>query len=100
MSATKLAKKPAKIKIKKPAKAKLPPPPYFEVYPDAKGEYRWRLKSKNGRIVADSGEGYATRNKASRAAHNLWGIARTAHYRTIVVIHVDGVIVTATVKGK
>lgn len=27
-------------------------------YKDEKGEYRWRLKSKNGRIVAESGEGY------------------------------------------
>jgi len=30
----------------------------FHVYVDAKGEYRWRLWAKNGRIVADSGEGY------------------------------------------
>lgn len=32
----------------------------FEIYKDAKGEWRWRLKA-NGRIVADSGEGYKTR---------------------------------------
>ncbi len=32
----------------------------FEYYKDAKGEWRWRLKASNGRIVA-SGEGYKTR---------------------------------------
>jgi uncharacterized protein YegP (UPF0339 family) len=25
---------------------------------DKKGEWRWRLKATNGRILADSGEGY------------------------------------------
>ena len=36
----------------------------FEKYTDRKGEYRWRLKSSNGRIIADSGEGYV--NSADR----------------------------------
>lgn len=27
-------------------------------YKDGKGELRWRLKAANGRIIADSGEGY------------------------------------------
>jgi uncharacterized protein YegP (UPF0339 family) len=30
----------------------------FEVFKDAKGEYRWRLKASNSKIIADSGEGY------------------------------------------
>jgi uncharacterized protein YegP (UPF0339 family) len=30
----------------------------FEVYKDAKGEFRWRLKSSNGQAIASSGEGY------------------------------------------
>ena len=29
-------------------------------YKDAKEEWRWRLKASNGRIIADSGEGYTT----------------------------------------
>ena len=32
--------------------------PKFEVYTDKKGEYRFRLKAKNGQIIAVS-EGYA-----------------------------------------
>lgn len=34
---------------------------YFYVYRDSKNEYRWHLKSANGRIIADSGEGYVTK---------------------------------------
>jgi uncharacterized protein YegP (UPF0339 family) len=30
----------------------------FEVYKDAKGEFRWRLKATNGESIANSGEGY------------------------------------------
>ncbi len=30
----------------------------FEIYKDAAGEWRWRLKAANGQIVATSGEGY------------------------------------------
>ena len=35
----------------------------FEVYQDKKGEYRWRLKARNGMVVASAGEGY--KQKAS-----------------------------------
>jgi uncharacterized protein len=35
----------------------------FYIYKDAKGEYRWRLRANNGRIVADSGEGYTKKDK-------------------------------------
>jgi len=31
----------------------------FEIYADAAGKYRWRLKASNGQIIA-SGQGYAT----------------------------------------
>ena len=30
----------------------------YNYYKDHKGEWRWRLKASNGRIIADSGEGY------------------------------------------
>lgn len=32
-----------------------------ELYRDASGEWRWRLRAKNGKILADSGEGYKRR---------------------------------------
>ena len=30
----------------------------FQKYVDAQGNWRWRLIAANGRIIADSGEGY------------------------------------------
>jgi uncharacterized protein YegP (UPF0339 family) len=33
----------------------------FHIYKDAHGEWRWRLKSANGRIIADSSEGYSSK---------------------------------------
>ena len=30
----------------------------FYIYKDPEGERRWRLRADNGRVVADSGEGY------------------------------------------
>lgn len=43
----------------------------FRFYVDVAGEWRWRLKSGNGRIVADSGEGYQRHANAVRAARLL-----------------------------
>ena len=33
----------------------------LEIYRDARSEWRWRLRASNGRIVANSGEGYRRR---------------------------------------
>lgn len=33
----------------------------FELYRDASGGWRWRLRVQNGNVIADSGEGYARR---------------------------------------
>ena len=30
----------------------------YHYYKDTKNQWRWRLKASNGRIIADSGEGY------------------------------------------
>ena len=38
----------------------------LEIYRDANREWRWRLRAANGRIVADSGEGYRRRVSALR----------------------------------
>jgi len=42
----------------------------YVFYQDQKGEWRWRLKAANGRIIADSGEGH------KRVADCLEDIAR------------------------
>jgi len=45
--------------------------PHFEVYQDAADEWRWRMVAANGRIVADSGEGYSSKGSARRAVENV-----------------------------
>jgi uncharacterized protein YegP (UPF0339 family) len=44
---------------------------HFQVFQDAGGLWRWRIKAINGRVVADSAEGYATKSNAHRAADDL-----------------------------
>jgi uncharacterized protein YegP (UPF0339 family) len=53
----------------------------FQVYRDRKGEYRWRLLARNGRIVADSGEGYETKRGVVRA---IAGTLRAAFNAKVV----------------
>jgi uncharacterized protein len=44
-------------------------------YKDAKGEWRWRLKSKNGNTIADSGEGYKNKKDCEDAIDLVKGSA-------------------------
>jgi uncharacterized protein len=37
---------------------------HFNLYKDDAGEWRWRLIASNGKIVADSAEGYTTKANA------------------------------------
>jgi uncharacterized protein YegP (UPF0339 family) len=50
----------------------------FELYEDSAGEYRWRLVHDNGNIIADSGEGYASRSNAREAIERVQGYAPEA----------------------
>jgi uncharacterized protein YegP (UPF0339 family) len=49
----------------------------FEVYKDKKSEWRWRLRSADGKIIASSAEGYKSR-KACLAAIALVRTASSA----------------------
>ena len=40
----------------------------FEIDEDRAGECRWRLLHVNGNIIADSGEGYASRQKCEKVS--------------------------------
>lgn len=46
-----------------------------DVYQGADGQHYWRLKAKNGRVVATGGEGYKTRTGVLRA---LWSLQLAA----------------------
>jgi|tagenome__1003787_1003787.scaffolds.fasta_scaffold20668508_2 uncharacterized protein YegP (UPF0339 family) len=50
----------------------------FEVYADRGGTFRWRATARNGHTVASSGESFANRSNAKRAAENVQAKARGA----------------------
>ena len=43
----------------------------FEVYKDQAEKWRWRLVHDNGNIIADSGEGYASRQKCEQGLESV-----------------------------
>jgi len=43
----------------------------FEVYEDEGGEWRWRLRHRNGNVLADGGEGYASRSGVHDAIESV-----------------------------
>lgn len=52
----------------------------YDVYADSAGNYRWRLWASNGKIVASSGEAFASKQNAERAATNFKAGAATWNY--------------------
>jgi uncharacterized protein YegP (UPF0339 family) len=55
----------------------------FELFQDAAGEWRWRLVAPNGNIVADSGEGYASKQGAKRGIRSVKEGAPEASIRVV-----------------
>ena len=49
----------------------MPREPTFELYRDNADEWRWRLVVSNGNIIADSGEGYASKQGAKRGIESV-----------------------------
>lgn len=43
----------------------------FVLYEDKRHEWRWRLVAANGRIIADSAEGYTRKEDAHRALADI-----------------------------
>jgi len=43
----------------------------FEVFRDAEDKWRWRLRHDNGEIIADSGEGYASKQKVEQGLESV-----------------------------
>jgi len=43
----------------------------FELYEDNAEQWRWRLVHRNGNIIADSGEGYASKQKANQGLESV-----------------------------
>ncbi|MCJ2011312.1 YegP family protein [Methylobacterium sp. J-076] len=52
----------------------------FELYRDAGGQWRWRLRARNGEIVAESGEGYVRREDCE---HGIGLVRQSAEAKTV-----------------
>ena len=46
-----------------------------EIYKDEAGEFRWRGIARNGRVIAESGEGYNNRMYCQKMARALFPLA-------------------------
>ncbi len=53
------------------------------MYEDSAGEWRWRLVAVNGNIIADSGEGYTSKQGATRGIES---VRRTAPEAVVDVL--------------
>lgn len=56
----------------------MPSEPQFELYEDNAGEWRWRLVVANRNIIADSGEGYSSKQGAKRGIESVKNNASVA----------------------
>lgn len=45
-----------------------------EFYKDAEGKFRWRLKSRNGRVLANCGESYTRYEDCTKAWFKMLGV--------------------------
>jgi hypothetical protein len=60
----------------------MPREPRFELYQDRADEWRWRLVVANGNIIADSGEGYTSKQGAKRGIESVKSSAPGANVVT------------------
>jgi len=51
----------------------------FELYEDNAGQYRWRLVHRNGNVIADGSEGYASKQKAKQGLDSVKSNAPGGH---------------------
>lgn len=63
VGAAELVRHPEWATLGLPGTPPIPPTGSFEIYLDRAGKYRWRLRRPNGHIVADSGQGYRSREE-------------------------------------
>ena len=54
----------------------------FQLYKDRKGDYRWRLRARNGEIIADSNEGYSSKASCQHGIDLVKEQAASATVRT------------------
>lgn len=64
--------------FKKTTKSEVSSTAKIKVYRDKAGQYRWRLVGRNGKIMADSAEGYVTKHNCNQAIARFMAAAPNA----------------------
>jgi len=55
--------------------------PFFSVFTGKDGSFRWNFKAKNNKIVADSGEGYTTKQNVEKGLSTLINSIKNEDYK-------------------
>lgn len=55
----------------------------FELYRDNRSNFRWRLRAKNGKLIASSGEGYKAKAACQRAIDLIMNEASSARIEDV-----------------
>ena len=55
--------------------------PFFNVFVGKDGHYRWNFKANNNKIVADSGEGYTTKQNVEKGLSTLIDSIKNEDYK-------------------
>lgn len=55
----------------------------FELYKGSDGQFRWRLKSANGQVIATAGEGYTTKASAQNGIDAVKSDAPSAQVKDL-----------------
>ena len=57
-----------------------------ELYEDSRGEWRWRMKARNGRNIATGGEGFSSKRACEDSVKRVIDQCRNDLYPSFVVV--------------
>jgi uncharacterized protein YegP (UPF0339 family) len=63
--------------------------PTFETFEGVDGRYYWRLKARNGKVIATGGEGYAGLGGVENAVFTLIGTVQAGYYEIKFLQYAD-----------
>ena len=55
----------------------------FEVYKDKSGEFRWRLRMQNSKVIASSGQGYKEKDSCTKGIEAVKRVAADAPVKEV-----------------
>jgi uncharacterized protein YegP (UPF0339 family) len=62
----------------------------FELYKDKSGQFRWRLRMQNSKVIASSGEGYKEKDSAMKAIESVKRVVADAPVKEVEASEAGG----------